>query len=216
MKKIILFSIGIFSFLLLVLAYERSEDFILENEENESIEQKQIVVAACPTFYYMLDKIKEDRIANILRVENTGEGLKLMSERKIDVLVSGRALKIKEPDLPFMVVGPGYDFIYANEIVLNESEMMFVPFYTDLDLEEIVEDFEYISTENIEKVDNVFNYLDQGVVVTLLEDRMKGEPVHIIKNNETRVRLSRRPRMYYLPHIDKDTLKEVKNIIKEY
>ncbi len=216
MKKVLLFSTGIFFLLVSVLFYERSEDFALMLEKDELSRKEEIVVAACPTFHYMLNKIEEEQIADIVRVANTAEGLGLLSDKKIDILISGRALMPGEPDYSFTVVGPGYDFIYKNEIIINEPEMMFVPFYTDLDLEKIIEDFRYISTDNIERVDDIDRYLGQGVVITLLEDKMKGEPVHITENNNSRVRLSRRPRMYYSSDTNKNILEEVENIINEY
>ncbi len=216
MKKIIFLATGLLLLLMFVFVYVNSEDFISEPEEGELIQQGEVVVAACPTFHYMLDKIEEEQKATIIRVANTAEGMGLLIDEKTDILISGRALMPEEPDYSFRVVGPGYDFIYKNEIIISEQEMMFVPFYTDLDSEKIIEDFKYISVDNIERVDDIDRYLDQGVVVTLLEGRMKGEPVHIIENNNSRVRLSRRPRMYYAPDTDKNILDEVESIINEH
>ncbi len=216
MKKVLLFSTGIFFLLLSVLIYGKSEDSALMLEEDELNKKEEIMVAACPTFYYMLDKIEEDKTATTVRVANTAEGMGLLSDKKIDILISGRALKIGESDYFFRVVGKGYDFIYKNEIIISEQEMMFVPFYTDLDLEKIIEDFKYISIDNIERVDDIGNYLDKGVVVTLVEDKMKGESVHIIGNNNLRVRLSRRPRMYYSSDVSGDVLEMVEGTITEH
>lgn len=50
----------------------------------------------------------------------------------------------------------------------------------------------------IQTVDNVYKYLDKGIVITSWEnaDYTKAEIFHLLERNGERVRLSRRPTLY--------------------
>jgi len=164
-------------------------------------------VAACPTFYYMLEKLEKEGIETI-RTESTGESLRLLEEKEVDLVISGRGLKKGEPNFLFEKIGPGYDFFFQKELVIFEKEMEFVPFYTNLSKEKIREDFPYINS--LEKVEDLGSFLDQGIIIT--NNEIKGETVHIFKEEGSRVRLSRLPRLYYF---DSSRVDLVRTIVKE-
>ena len=183
-------------------------------EEKDFFSSEKIIVAACPTFHYMLQKMEENKNIETIKTQSTKESLDLLSRKKVDLVISGRALKSEEPDFLFEVIGPGYDFIFKEEIAILEKEMDFISFYTDLSPKNIINDFYFISEENLKKIENIYNYLDKGVVITFLDGKIKGETVHIFQENGERIRLSRLPRLYYLEEIKEKAI-FVKEIIKE-
>ncbi len=158
-----------------------------------NLKAETIKIAACPTFYYLLAEIESDQIQTI-KTQSTAESINLLEEEEVDLIISGRPLKEQEPDFLFTIIGPGYDFLFEKELFMKEEQMQDIIFYTNLSIDKISEDFSYIT--KIEKVDNILDYLQKGIVITKLENRLKGELVHIVKENGSRVRLSRRPRLY--------------------
>ncbi len=165
--------------------------------------------AACPTFYYMLEKLEKQRI-EIFPTQSTSESLALLEKKEVDFIISGRRLKEKEPDYYFKIIGPGYDFLFQEEIIISKDQIPEIPFYTDLSLTEIKRDFPEIT--QIEKVNDLENYLEKGVIIT--QDRPIGEIVHVFDNQGSRIRLSRLPRLYY-SELSFQDLESVLKIIKE-
>jgi hypothetical protein len=214
MKKIALI---VFLFALLFVFFLAKELELLEKKDNlknfsylEMEDDKNgIRVAICPTFYYLL---AENNDIIVVKTDSTSESLKLIEEKKVNAVISGRALKKKEPELFYQIIGEGYDFIYKDEVIIFEEEMEFIPFFTDLDAEKIINDFQYISEKNLSKVENIYNYLEKGIIITFLEDKLIEEPVHILKKDGTRLHLSRRPRIYYLEGEVKDKI--IANLLK--
>ncbi len=170
-------------------------------------EEETLIIAACPTFHYILDEIDLKGI----RTESTAKSLELLENGNVDLVISGRPLKIDEADFFFEIVGSGYDFVSVNGMIINESEMSSMIFYTDMDIKDVLSDFKYLSDENLNEVDDIDDYLDKGIVITQLNE-MKGENVHVFKNNGHRVRSSRRPRLYFKSHPDKEIIERIKAI----
>ncbi len=168
-----------------------------------------IKIAACPTFHYLLEEIDSDRIETI-KTKSTAESIALLKEKEVDLIISGRALKEEEPDFLYKIIGPGYDFLFEQELFMTEKQMKDIIFYTDLSIENILEDFPYI--EKVEKVENIFEYLDQGIIITKLKNKLEGEIVHIFSENGIRPRLSRLPRLY---SFSEEKLEMIKDIIIE-
>ncbi len=177
--------------------------------------EKTPTVAACPTFHYLLEELKDISEVNTVKSDSTGESLKMIENGEVDMIISGRALKEEEPRLLSQKIGDGYDFIFAEEVIILEEEMGFIPFYTDLSSEKIINDFSYISEENLSRVDNPYDYLKEGVVITSLEETLVGEVVHVLKSDGSRVRLSRLPRLYYSSDVKEEIVDIVTEIIKE-
>ncbi|GEM_PF-4522654 len=176
-------------------------------------EKEDIVVAACPTFHYMLEKLKDVENVRVVKTSSTGETLKMIDGEVADMGISGRPLKEGEPSLSYEVIGEGYDFIFLEEFVIREQNMSKLLFYTDIEKEKILEDFDHISNDNLVKADDAKEYMRDGVVITFLDGRMEGESVHILKNNGERVRLSRRPRVYYSPESRIKERESIKKVI---
>ncbi len=196
----------------LIALLRADSELFLENEADFDL---QIKIAACPTFYYMLEQLKDIPGVVTVKTGSTKESLNLLSEKRVDLAISGRALKTEEPDFLFEVIGPGYDFIFKNEIVIIEHEMALIPFYTNLSLKEIIRDFDYISENNLFKVEDPYDYLDSGVIITRLDKIEKGDVVHIFKEDGSRLRYSRVPRLYYRPDFPEEKINTIKNTIKE-
>ena len=192
---IIFGGVAIAIFTLFVLSI--NED--VRSSAREGEREEDIIVAACPTFHYMLKKLEDVEGVRVVKTASTGETLKMIDEEIVDVGISGRPLKKGEPSLSYEIIGGGYDFVFSGEFAIREQDMSKFLFYTDIEKEKILEDFEHISNDNLTKVDDAKKYTKEGVVITFLNGRMESESVYILKNNGERVRLSRRPRVYYLP-----------------
>ncbi len=162
------------------------------------IKDENLFIAVCPTYQYISEKIIDNESVVIIKTDSTTESLKLIEAGKVDAIISGRALKKEEPQLLSKIIGEGYDFISKDEIVIFEEEMEFVSFYTNLQTDQILDTFQYISEENLTKVENIKDYIEKGVVITSLDGFLIGEPVYILKEDNSRVFLSRLPRIYYL------------------
>ncbi len=196
--------------------YEESENSIQKKEEGSREELiKDLNIAVCPTFYYMGEKLEEEGFF-VIRTESTCENLQLMEEGKAHFSISGRGLLENNPFFPSLTIGPGYVFLSNEPFVIRENKMNIVPFFTDISPEEIKKDFSDISDElTIEKVDNIEKYLEKGVVITSVINEKKGKLVHLLREDDSRVRLARVPRLYYLPSVSEEKVKIVKNIVKE-
>lgn len=178
--------------------------------------KKDITVASCPTFYYMLEKIEYLEPVKIIKTTSTAESIMLYKEGEVDIVISGRPLKENEPNLVSEIIGKGYDFIYREEFPMWEEEMELISFYTNLPFEEVIADFEYITEDNLIKIEGeVTDYIKEGVVITRLEGRLIGGTAQIYKPDFSRVRLTRLPRMHYKENINQKTLNTIKEIIIE-
>ena len=184
--------VGVLLLLSVVISRPR---LMLLVKENSS--QEKFTVAACPTFYYILEKIEED--FNTVKTNSTGESIRYLEEGEVDFAIGGRALFPEEPGFFFEVIGEGYSFISQEEIIIFEEEMGDFNFFTDLKKSEVLTNFPFLPKEKIEEVTNVYDYLEQGVVVTSLEntDYSKGGPVYLIDESGSKVRSSRTPTVYY-------------------
>ncbi len=202
----------IFIFLLFFFLNNRKEDQIASL--SNFTEKDNLVVAGCPTFHYMLDKLDQEGIS-IIKTGSTGESLSLIENGLVDFVISGRSLREGEAKLSFHKIGRGYDVIHKDEIVIFEKEMGQISFLTDLDIDQVINDFEYISDVNLVKINDLYEYLDKGVIITSLDGHLIGNMAHILKENGSRVRLSRSPRIYFSSELEKEKLESIKEIIKE-
>ncbi len=181
--------------------------FFLEEKLNNDV-----VIAACPTFHYMAEKLEEKGF-DVLKTGSTDENIKLFKEGKVNMFISGRS--VDEDGLLSLTVGPGYIFLFKEEVLILEDRMSEIIFFTDLSTEDILEDFEKIKEENLEKVEDVSRYIERGIIITSPLNEKKGEMVHVIGENDKRIRLSRVPRLYYSSNISDAKIKEVREIIEE-
>ncbi len=171
---------------------------VYEEADVEDENMGELRVASCPTFWKGLHLI-EPMDPTVIKTQSTGESIDLFRSGRADAFISGRALRPDEPDLQGIVLGDGFSFMSREGETIEETEMTDYTFYTDLPVEEIGDGFEGISEENVEEVDDVYEYLDEGIVVTSLEntDYSVAEPVHVLRRDGRRKRLSRKPVLYY-------------------
>ncbi len=203
MKNLIIISFVLLTTLILLYFYFDN------NEEN-------IVIASCPTFYYILEKTNDVDWIETVKTSSTADSIKLYKEGKVDIVISGRPLKENEPELVSEKIGRGYDFIYREEFSMWEEEVELLSFYTNLSFQEIINDFEYITEDNLIKIEgNIEDYIEEGVVITSLEGRLIGGTAQIFKSDFSRVRLTRLPRIHYEKNMNKEKLDIIKSIIRE-
>jgi len=201
-KKKILIILGaaaLFLFAFVVFQQDSSHlptaTYHLPQEENKEL---RLTVAGCPTFYYILDKLSNDWI-RVVKTGSAAESFYLFQQGEIDLVLAGRALRPGEPKLSFKIIGPGYSFISNKELLIQEKEMGNYNFFTDLSSSEIINQFPYIIQEKISEVENVYDYLNEGIVITSVKntDYSKSEIVHIYTKDGSRHRFSRTPIIYY-------------------
>lgn len=179
-------------------------------------DQESVAIAACPTFHYLLEALEGKSGINTIKTQSTAENIEMLKNDQVDLIISGRALKADEPDFEWEIIGPGYDFIFVEEIAIMENEMVFIPFYTNLDKDKIINDFHNISDDNLTQVENLGDYLKEGIVITRLERLSEEENiVHIFKLDGSRIRLSRTPRLYYSKDLSQEKLDLIINLVRE-
>jgi hypothetical protein len=177
--------------------------------------EKPVIVAACPTFHYMLDELKSKGV-NVIETDSTAESLYYLENKKADLIISGRSLKKEEhKGYLYEIIGQGYDFVFYYEIEINEREMEEIVFYTDIEKQKIIDDFQYITEENLIEVENIEDYIKKGIVITHLEDKTEYGIVHVLNEFNRRAHLTRRPRIYYPSKNDLNQIREVETILKE-
>lgn len=217
MKKVFIF------IFILILG---SVSYLLIRDESPKLEADlsqysdfRLTVAGCPTFFYLLDKIESDQI-EVIRTRSTLESLYYLNYGMVDLIISGRALRPEEPGFQFNIIGPGYSFISKEEMVILEKEMGNYYFFTDLPQKEIIKKFPYIREEKLVEVNDVYKYLEEGIIITTLlnTDYSISEVTHVMREDGFRNRLSRTPTIYYRKENNFDYFQEIlreNNISKE-
>jgi hypothetical protein len=206
--------LGIATLILSVFIVLQQNDSYLPAAIYHSLqEENKVTVAGCPTFYYMLDKLSNNGI-NVIKTNSTAESLRYLQESKADLIIAGRALKPEEPNFDSGIIGPGYSFVSENELLILDKQMGDYDFFTDLSAEEIIEKFPYIIYDKILKVENVYDYLDAGIVITSVEntDYSKSEIVHVYTEDRSRHLFSRTPVIYYSENVN--SLDYIKSILR--
>ena len=231
-KKIIIFTV-LFFLLLSVFMFLNKAEIGTESEslyraETEMKKEKAVKIAACPTFHY-LKKDLEKQGAELIATESTADSLALLSGNYVDMVLAGRTLKPDEPDFNFVILedsccafvsraaarGEEEDLSSSPsraEQILFEKDFDNFVFYTNLNPDEIKEFFPNI--KNIERVENVYEFLDNRAVgITLWEnmDYNLASMIHVLNPDGTRNTKSRPPIAYYR---ENSALEHI-NIIKE-
>lgn len=79
-----------------------------------------------------------------------------------------------------------------------ENEMVFMPFYPDLDQDKIIDAVHNISDDNLTPVEDVSDYLKEGIVITRRAKLSVEEKIaHVFKMDGIRFRLSQALQLYY-------------------
>ncbi len=196
MKKtlIILFSVIVIAVIWVAFNFDKRDDATVGISQTPAPER--IKIAACPTCFALSDKLDTQKY-HVIPTESTAQSIALLESGQVDMILAGRTLKPHEPQLDYMVIDEGYSFLSSHEQVVYIDQIKNEPMYTDISPEIITNIF---PMQQIEHVDNIYDYLDQGIVITSWEntDYTRAAIVHVLEENGQRERLSRRPTVYCL------------------
>lgn len=156
--------------------------------------QEKIKIAACPTCYEMTNNLDKSKY-QVIATASTAESVDMLRNRQVDMILSGRTLKPHEPGADFLIIKEGFSFLSDKTERINSNDLQKYNIYTDLD-DELLKD--ELSLENIQKVDDVYKYLSEGIIITSWEntDYTKADIVHVMNSDGERIKLSRRPTLY--------------------
>lgn len=195
----------------------KNSQHIHSNTKNDSIlinEINKIKIVACPTCYELAKNLNKEKY-QIIRTNSTAESIEWIKKGKADLMIAGRTLQPQEPEMESITLLPGYSLLsqQGGSMYLKELENQTV--YTDLDPKVIKNLFQ---TNNIEKVNNVYNYLKQdSIVITSWEntDYTKAKIVHLIKETDNKRLLASRQPTLYCPKACDQTAQEISLELKE-
>jgi len=175
---------------------------------------KKIKIAVCPTYHKMAKNIDAEEY-EFIETKSTAESLNLLKSNNADMVLAGRVLKPSEPKLKsFLVKKEGYSFLSDQVKVVKVKELNNYNIYTDLNGALIKKAF---SIKKINQVDDVYKFLDKGIVITSWEntDYAKAEIVHVMEDSGERVSLSRRPALYFSP-THKEDANKLRSVLNNY
>jgi len=158
-------------------------------------DKRVLRVAACPTYHGSISQLDPKKY-ELFFSESTAQSINLLENDLVDIIVSGRTLKPNENIAYSLVLGKGYSFLSNSEHLLFINELKEYNVYTDLEIQEIKNIFPVI---NISRVENVYDYINEGLIITSWEetDYNNAEVVHLLENNGQRVKLSRQATAHY-------------------
>ncbi len=185
-------------------------------QQNTINKQKEVVfekirIAACPTCFEIAKNVNTDKY-KIIKTSSTAESLALLQDKKVDMILAGRTLKPNEPQMDELLIKQGYSFLSDKEDVVYTDQLKDRIIYTDLDIENIKN---VLSLQVIEQVDNVYDYLNKGIIITSWEntDYAQAKIVHVLERSGERFKLSRQPTIY-CPHVCGQEARELALSIK--
>lgn len=194
MRKITAISTILFLTFLAVYAFAFSKKDAGQLKPAVLPKREVIQIAACPTCYELVKNLDSEKY-QVVPTNSTAQSIALWRKNHVDLVVAGRTLRPEEPDLEEVVIREGYSFLGSQETVVYVDELDDIELYTDLDVEKLKID---LAINNINKVDNVYEYLDKGVVVTSWDntDYTKAAIVQVLEKNGKRASISRQPTIY--------------------
>ncbi len=174
-----------------------------------TVEEEEFKIAACPTYHYLEEKMPDN--FKILKTGSTSQSFSLLNQEKVDFVFSGRTLAPQEPDYDYEVIGEGYSFISRRGGEILEKDLKKYTIYTDLNSTEIKEKF---SVGEIFEVENVYDFLEEGIGVTSWDntDYFRMGLIHLLKEDGNRNPLSRRLTVYCSEDCDERIVSEIKNL----
>jgi len=170
-----------------------------------------IKVAACPTFYYKINKLNSDNFSVIL-TNSTSESLNMLKLGQVDYALGGRILFPHEPNFEFNVVGEAFSFLSSQSKIVYDYQLLKHSIYTDLDIDILKKNFgdlDYIA------VDNVYNHLENNIVVTSWDntDFSRAEIIHLLKHDNSRIIESRLPTVFCYDKCSYNIIDNIKKAI---
>ncbi len=180
--------------------------------ENLNSEKSNFRIAICPTCY-RFENVYQESGYTFIRTKSTAESLNLLANKKVEYVFSGRIPKPNE-DFNYKLINQenSYSFIAEKSKTILDSELSTDKIYTDQPILELSKIF---GRNNYVIVDNVYDYLDQGIAITSWEntDYNKAETVHIFLENGDRNPNSRTLVIY--TNLDNEINEEVMNLVDE-
>lgn len=181
---------------------------ILKNYNNDqklsidSLRLEKIKIAACPACFSVIQKLGQSQY-EIVPTASTAESVMLLEKGLVDFIIAERTHKPGEPLLDYHIIEQGYSFLGETEKTIRAEDLVKYEIFTDQDPEEMKLLF---PIGNVVTVDNVYEYLDKGIIVTSWEntDYTKAQIIHILENDGERLVLSRRPTLYCLSSCNDD------------
>ncbi len=166
-------------------------------------------IAACPTYHYLEEKLPEN--FEIVKTDSTSQSFNLLNKGKVDLVFSGRTLKPQDPSYDYEIIGEGYSFINKNGGIILERDLKNYTLYTDLNSVEIKEKF---SVKDIFEVENIYDFIDKGIVITSWDntDYDRSELIHFLNDLGERNYLSRRLTLYCPLECDQEIAYKIKEI----
>ncbi|MDD4106723.1 MAG: hypothetical protein PHX84_02120 [Candidatus Shapirobacteria bacterium] len=203
----IIISLFLVAGVIALFSTSKSHPMVLSEKDDNS---QKFVIAACPSCYELALKLDPD-LYTIVKTGSTSESLALLEAGKVDSIFAGRTLKPGEPQLEAHVVKEGFSFLSSSEITISKRELNNHIIYTDLETEQLKSE---LGLNNITHVEDVYNYLNKGVVITTWEntDYSKANIVHVIEDDGQRLALSRRPTLYCSSTCDPRLLSDISSL----
>jgi hypothetical protein len=203
MRKVFLVTISLVLFFGILLYMRGSSDIRgIESKDGVDIMGEEISsvkrIAICPTMDRVISKeIVYDEYF-FVNVDSTSEAVLLLNNGEVDYVISGRIPSAEEGIGEYLHLYDGLDrFSFLSNIreFVYTLELNSYPIYTDLE-EGILEDM--FSLNDINYVEDVYEYLDEGIVVTTWQntDYTKGSLVHIMDSGTSRNIFSRLPTLF--------------------
>lgn len=184
-----------------------SKDNIITKEEKvlgAKDKQQLITIAICPTYQFLSVDLQSEKI-KVINISSTSESVVLLRKGEVDVIISGRKPLPTEQDLSFKVIELVDHFSFLSNTLrsIYGDELITQEIYTDQNIEYIKEIF---SLKNVVKVENVYDYLDKGIVITSWENTnyLNASLVHVLNMDGTRHVNSRTLVVYSLDEDDLD------------
>ncbi len=187
--------------------------FLIFNKNNEETVVDIITIAACPTFYYRLDNLKNNENYSIILTDSTAISLEMLGKRQVDYAVGGREIMPYEPNFNYEAIGEGFSFISNESLVIYDNDLLSYTLYTDLDLDLLRSNFGDL---NYEIVDDVYDYLkDNNIIITSWEnsDFNRARIVHLLKDDNLRNIKSRLPTVFCQKTCNYDIIDDIKNLM---
>lgn len=171
--------------------------------------KKEIHIATCPTFWdtlYQTDFL-------VRETQSTSESLHLLKRWYTDYVLAGRTPKPWEFEWNYKILWSGYSFLHKKNTTISDEELQTKKFYTDLDDLENIKNIFWI--QNLEKVENIYDYSDNNIIITSWEntDYNKTDIVHVLHPSWERYIQSRIPILYCREKCNEWVIEKIKNIL---
>lgn len=174
-------------------------------------QKKEVRIATCPTFQDVL--YETDFL--VRETQSTSESLHLLKRGYVDYVLWWRTPKPGEIYQEYKILWSGYSFLSKNSLTISDNELQTQVFYTDLDDIDNIKKTFWI--QNLEKVENIYDYVQENIVITSWKNTNyeKADIVHVLHTNWERYIESRIPILYCRKKCDKEIIDITKTFISK-